>query len=466
MASSRRSPPADIPAGAAHPVARIRETVAGALAAHVPAGAKVGVALSGGRDSIVLLDACITLVADRPFALHAIHVHHGLSPHADAWATFCAGTCAALGVPLTIRRVEVDASPASGMEGAARALRYEAIAAAAREAGAAVVLLAHHQDDQAETLLLQLARGAGPHGLRAMPAAMRKHELNWLRPLLAVPRAAIDAYASARGVRFIDDDSNADSRHRRNAVRLSVAPAMAAIFPGYPGTLARAATLQAESAQIQDDLAAIDAAGAFADGSLACQRLAALPEHRARNLLRWYLRQHGLRAPSAARLCAMLRQLTSASADARVRLVHDGAEIGVHRGCLVVHAPPQPPFAVAWRGEAALELPHGRLEFLPCQGDGLALEHIAGRSFVVRNRSGGERLVVTPSGPRRSLKHVLQEAGVPHWQRAALPLVFCDGALAAVPGVAVDAGYRAAPGHPGLVPTWREAPIEPGRRTR
>lgn len=466
MASSRRSPPADIPAGAAHTVARIREAVAGALAAHVPAGAKVAVALSGGRDSIVLLDACAALAEDRPFAPFAIHVHHGLSPHADAWATFCAATCTALGVPLTIRRVEVDARPASGIEAAARALRYDAIAATACEAKAEVVLLAHHQDDQAETLLLQLARGAGPHGLRAMPVAMRKHGLNWLRPLLGIPRAAIDAYAGSLSLRFIDDDSNADSRHRRNAVRHSVAPAMAAVFPGYPGTLARAATLQAESARLHDDLAEIDAAGAYDGDSLACHRLATLPDQRARNLLRWYLRQQGLRAPSAARLGAMLHQLTTATADARVRLVHDGAEIGIHRGGIVVHAPPPPPFALAWRGEAALDLPHGRLEFLPCQGDGLALERIAGRSLVVRNRSGGERLVVTPAGPHRSLKHVLQEAGVPQWRRAALPLVFCDGALAAIPGVAVDAGYRAAPGHPGLVPTWREAPIEPGRRAR
>jgi tRNA(Ile)-lysidine synthase len=455
-----------MPAGAADAVARIREVVAGALTAHVAPGAKVAVALSGGRDSIVLLDACAALAALRPFALRAIHVHHGLSPQADAWATFCAERCAALAVPLAIRRVTVDPHPSAGIEAAARRLRYDAIAAAARDAEAAVVLLAHHQDDQAETLLLQLARGAGPHGLGAMPVAARKNGMLWLRPLLDVPRSSVDAYARARGLRFVEDESNARIRHRRNAIRHSVAPAMAAIFPGYPATLARAAMLQAESAKLQDDLAEIDATGAFADGSLACQRLAALPEHRARNLLRWLLRQHGLRAPSAARLSAMLRQLTTAAPDSRVRLAHEGVEIGIHRGRIVVHAPPPSAFAIPWRGETALELPHGRLEFVPCEGEGLALDRIAGRSLVVRPREGGERLVVTLAGPHRTLKHLLQVAGMPHWQGAALPLVFCDGELAAVPGVAVHASYRAAPGHPGLVPTWREAHPVCGRRAR
>ncbi len=445
MESSRRSSPPD--------ASGVVAAVAAALDALTVEG-PLAVALSGGRDSIALLDAVAALAPLRQRAIVAVHVHHGLSRNADAWADFCAAVCAAYGIPLLVRRVDVARAPRASVEAAARSVRYAALAEAARGAGAGIVLLAHHQDDQAETLLLQLLRGAGPHGLAAMPALRRAHDIDWLRPLLDVPRTAIDAHIRAHGLRHVDDDSNADTTLARNAVRHHVAPALAAVAPAYAITLARAASLQADAAQLADDMAEADASGAVEGATLSQAALAALADHRARNLLRWFLRGRGLPPPSHARLRAMLATLTTARADARVRVAHAGAELGVHRGRIVVHTPAPAPFASPWRGEPLLVLPHGRLAFVDGAAGGLDPQRLVGAPVVVRPRRGGERLALGPGRPRRALKGLMQDAGLATWERAALPLVFCGDALAAAPGIGVDVAFQTPPGCSGLALRW------------
>jgi tRNA(Ile)-lysidine synthase len=278
--------------------------------------------------------------------------------------------------------------------------------------------------------------------------------LAWLRPFLGLPRSTIDRWVQTRGLPFVDDDSNASPRHRRNALRLAVVPAFARIFPGYPGTLARAAALQAEAARLIDDLAANDLAPLDDGGGLDVPGLLQLPGHRARNVLRHFLRREGLRPPSAARLEALATQLACARTDARVEFVHDGARFGVHRGQLQRRPPAQRPFECAWRGERELMLPHGRLAFVDTVGAGLAADTASNAPIVVRSRAGGERFALDPSRPRRALKAWLRESGLPPWQRTALPLVFCGDALAAVPGLGVDVDFRAAPGARGYRLDW------------
>jgi tRNA(Ile)-lysidine synthase len=438
----------------------------GAAATGGPA-LRVAVALSGGRDSMALLDALAGLRDELPIALSAVHVHHGLSPNADAWAAFCADECERRGVALELHRVRVQRAPGESLEATARGARFAALAHAAADA----VVLAHHADDQAETLLLQLLRGAGPPGLAAMPAARAAGGPAIVRPLLALPRAALELYAREHDVRWIDDESNADTGLRRNFLRHEIAPRLAAAFPGYPATLLRAAAHQAEAAQLLDELAALDAGDGVERGleggrmaaTLERARLAALAQRslpRARNLLRWFLRRQGLPPPSTARLAAMLDQLVRAAPDAQVRLAHAGIELGVFRGRITVHASAVAPFTMAWSGEPALALPHGVLEFTPAQGAGLAAGMLRAAAVTVRRRAGGERLHVAENRPGRSLKRLLYDAGIAPWQRASLPLVYCGDALAAVPGVAVDVAFRAAAGAPGVVVHWH--PQRPG----
>jgi len=438
--------------------ARVVAAVATALDDCRDASGAIAIALSGGRDSAALLDAAANAAPSRGLALVALHVHHGLSPHADAWAEACVAMCAPHGIRCRVLPVHVPRGPRTSVEAEARRARYAALAAAARVEGATTVFLAHHLDDQAETLLLQLLRGAGPQGLAAMPALrIDAGGIAWRRPLLDVPRAAIDAYVAARGLRTVDDESNADVRRARNALRHRVAPVLATLVPGYPATLGRAAALQAEAALLADELAAIDACRAVAGATLDRTALAALPAHRARNLLRWFLRGCGLPAPSQARLEAMLAQLTRARPDARVRLAHAGMEIGVHRDRIVVHGPAPADFTTPWHGEPELMLPHGRLAFVAATRDALDPALCAGGPLVVRARRGGERVALGNGRPQRALTRFLQELGLAEWERESLPLLFCGDALAAVPGVGVAVAYQAPPGGAGLALTWTPA---------
>ena len=450
------------------------DSVARALAAALPAWRaaaaqdvpplRVAVALSGGRDSMVLLDALARCVAaDASLVLQAVHVHHGISPNADAWTDFCTMQCAQRGVPLTVHRIELPRKSGASLEATARKSRFAALA----QSDADVIALAHHADDQAETVLLQLLRGAGPKGLAAMPALRRVAAGPALaRPLLALPRTEIAAYATANAVAWIDDESNADIDVRRNFLRHEIVPRLAQAFPGYPGTLMRAAAHQAEAALVADALAAQDGQGAIAvearlGTTLSREALATLARqapYRARNLLRWFLRSQGLRAPSAARLGAMLDQFTNAAPDARVALEHEGVVLGIHRGRISIHGAPVAPYNLSWHGETSVALPHGMLEFTPACGAGLTAAALGNGGVTIRSRAGGERIRLDADRSARSLKRLLQEGGVPIWQRDDLPLVWCHDVLAAVPGLGVAAMFRAEAGAASYELRWHPDP--------
>lgn len=427
--------------------------MAAALRRHaIPNNARLVVALSGGLDSVVLFDALQRLRHSGSYDLRAVHVHHGLSPHAGEWADFCAQLCASHGVELDVRHIELSPGDPAGVEAAARRERQRIFASL----DADVILTAHQQDDQAETLLLQLLRGAGPKGMAAMAEARRPsgwHALH-LRPLLDATRASLLAYATERGLRWVDDESNRDSRFRRNALRNDVMPRLATHFPGSARTLARAAALQAEAADLLDDLARIDSAAAIVNGGLSCAALARLDVRRARNLLRHFVELHGCPMPRAGVLSDALHQLLDARGDARVRVNLGPVELWRYGGVAYLVPPPPPADAVRWRGEPAIWVPAAgaRVGMRPVAGAGLRRAALEAAVVTLGVRQGGERLRLRAEGPTRTLKNLLQEQAVPPWQRARLPLMWCDGQLVWVAGIGCDADWAAGPGEPGVLP--------------
>lgn len=373
---------------------------------------RVAVGLSGGVDSVVLLHA----LSRQDPSVTAIHVHHGLSPNADAWAAFCRRLCKRLGVPLSIHKVKVTRR-GQGLEAAARAARHEVFS----KAQADCIVLAHHLDDQAETVLMNLLRGAGRRGASGMPAKSRLGRKTLLRPLLEVPRSAILAYARAHRLDWIEDESNADEQLTRNFIRRRLAPLLEQKYPKWRENLARAA------------------------------RHFARQEAGAQELLRKFLQTKGLRAPSEAKLVEMLKQLTSKGS--RVLIEHDGAALKLYRGKVTVGTGTSavPPFSpVKWKGGRRLAVPAlgGELRFKP--GRGIDASRLKACSFEVRLRSGGERLQPHAGRPRRTLKNLFQEAGVPPWARGRMPLLFCGDDLVWAPGLGVDARYQGK----GLLPEW------------
>ena len=223
-------------------------------------GRRLTLALSGGVDSVVLLDLLSQARHTLNFSLSAIHVNHQISPHAADWAEFCMTLCHKQNIPLQVKKVRVGRRSGLGLEAAARAARYQAFAGL----DADLLLLAHHLDDQIETLLHNLLRGTGVGGASGMPESRAQiGDLVLLRPLIEVPRATLLAYAQQQHLRWVEDESNADTSFTRNFLRHAVLPVIERRFPAYRETLARAAQHFAEADCLLGELAALDLANAM-----------------------------------------------------------------------------------------------------------------------------------------------------------------------------------------------------------
>ena len=413
------------------------------------------IAFSGGLDSCVLLHAIVQAKKTLDFDFKVMHVHHGLSPNADKWGDFCKQTCLSYQVPLEVVKVEVQKGAGIGLEAAAREARYKALQAARAD----YIMLAHHRDDQAETLLLQLMRGAGPKGLSAMAAKDESRSL--LRPLLDITRQEIEAFAKANQLAWIDDESNQNTKYDRNYCRHEILPVIKARFPAADETLARSASHMAESAKLLDELSQIDASACIIDGRMNVDQLSALSLPRAKNLFRWWLSSMGFLAPSSDRLDDMLTQLMNASNDASLKILLDKADeiiLRRYQGFVYIeanHPKHASDIAMIWQGEASLTMPDGtHLVFERHQGQGLAIDRLGGHKLRISNRKGGERFKPDLARPTRTLKHLLQEVNLPPWQRERLPLVYLDDTLAVVPNVGVDCMMQASERDLGLVIRW------------
>ena len=457
MASSRKSPRSS--ALTAHVTAVLKQ--------HVTSGDRLVAGLSGGVDSVVLLDLLRRLSKKLRFELAALHVNHQINPGAGRWAAFCRAICRQHGIALTVVRVTVPRG--NSLEAAARAARYRGFAALPAQ----FVALAHSLDDQAETVLLQMLRGAGVKGLIAMPIVReqrseRRADENCLtphtsrltpailRPLLEIPRSVIEAYARSRKLKWVEDDSNADLAFDRNFLRHEVLPVIARRYPSYRKTLLRASRNLAEAAQLLDELAAADAQ--LTAGGLKVSGLRRLSAPRAKNVLRYFLAAQGVTMPNAARLDECVRQLLSP------RAVRATVELGDHElrryadelRVVAKSTPPPHDFRQAWRGESRLRLPElgGTLVLKKGHGAGISLDRLAAQPVTVRLRQGGERIQPHPRRPRRSLKNLLQETRVPPWLRDRLPLLFCGDELAWAAGIGVGCRFQAKPGEASVQPLW------------
>lgn len=297
MAASRNRPSTEA----------VLQAVAACLSRYVRQNQSLVVAYSGGLDSTVLLHAANRMVQGIGCDLSALHIHHGLSANADAWAESCASVCRAQGIPLTVIRVDVPRCSGEGMEAAARRVRHQAF----DEHSADWILLAHHADDQAETVLHNLLRGAGVRGAAAMPEVRGR----LMRPLLGFGRATLLAYAKHHRLTWIDDESNADTRYTRNFLRHQILPPIISRFPRGSEHLAAAAGRFAEADSLLDDLARLDLGDSHAEFPLPRKLFREMPAPRARNLLRAMLKWHHVQPPDEVRLAEFVRQLLTAGSD-------------------------------------------------------------------------------------------------------------------------------------------------------
>lgn len=313
---------------------QFESSVRGRLAGAIPRGADVVVALSGGLDSCVMLSLAAAYAADGACRLSALHVHHGISEYADVWADSCARYCEQYSVPLQVSRIQVPRNSTEGLEAAARRLRYAIFEAHPADH----VLLGHHADDQAETLLLNLLRGAGVRGAAAM-LPVHDSGKRYHRPMLAHPRQALEAYAAVGNLQWVDDESNTDISLSRNYIRHQVMPVLRSRFPSAVDNLARSAEHFAEAQEMLDMLAQQDLGEHPPAFPLPVSLLSRLNEPRARNVMRYLLAASGLQSPSRKRLNEALRQFIAAAPDRHPSLILPAYVLRRVKGRIVLELP-------------------------------------------------------------------------------------------------------------------------------
>lgn len=392
--------------------------------------------LSGGMDSMVLLDALVELGREHPLPpLRAIHVHHGLHPDADSWTEHCVRECEARQVPLTVERVQLAAG--ASIEAQARDARYAAFARHMDTSDC--LLLAHHREDQLETLLFRMLRGTGLRGLAGMPASRILARGKLIRPLLDQRRSELQLWARGRELTWVEDPANRDPRFARSALRHNLLPTLRQGWPAIDNSLLTLARHAREANEVLDERAEEDmqllAAGLedpwLADRpSLSVAGLMDLSTARRNNVLRYWLRVHGCRL-SQRRLQELDQQLHGTSDSQPVLELEEG-RLCRSSGRLwllpVSDAPYMDGQSIQSSGKVLL-IPH----------NGALLVHLPAvtpddmTDWVVRYRSGGE--VIRLAGrPTQSLKHLLQEACLPTWLRARIPLIYHREELVSIGG--------------------------------
>ncbi|TFH12899.1 MAG: tRNA lysidine(34) synthetase TilS [Nitrosomonadales bacterium] len=421
--------------------------------------------LSGGVDSVVLLNILTSLSLQLEFALSAFHVNHGISPNANKWERFCLNLCGVHGIPIKIAKLKIGRLPGASLEAIARDARYQRF----KNLKADYVILAQHLDDQAETLLLQMLRGAGVKGLGAMPVVRNQISKignqaldpgpQILRPLLNVSRSEIEDYSRKHKLCWIADESNNDVSFDRNFLRHKIFPLLEKRFPSYRTTFLRTSRHMAEASCLLDDLAEYDRKECAISNKLQIERLRELSFSRARNLLRYNLAQQGVTLPSTVKLEDILRQLVSSRLDSKLHITFGDTEIRSFKGNIYVRrvsALPNKEWKFVWKGEKQLAIAElgGSVRFIRKKGKGINLQKLKEGPVIIRFRLGGERIRPDCNRPRRSLKNLLQEASFPLWERESLPLLFSGDCLVWVPGVGVDCSFQAGVADPGLIVSW------------
>jgi len=388
------------------------------------------VGFSGGRDSTALLDVCCRLFD--PARLMALHVCHGLDPNCDDWARFCADRAQDHGVVFKRLDVSVDTT-AGGLEAAARAARYGAIAAYIGPGD--VFVSAHHADDQAQTVLIQALRGAGMRGLAGMPVWRALGVGRHWRPWLSIAAAAIANHAETAGLDWVDDPSNADSARDRGYLDAEIWPALISRWPAAVHTLSRVGERAAEAREALDRLATIDLETVRVAGArLSLSQLAQLSSARRKEVFLAWCREQAIARPDSRQL-AEIERLLAAREHNSPRVVIADYEIRRFDGQLfrlpALGKPPSPETSLHWAVGGVLDLPHaaGRLVINADADTDAAMQALGPLTVVFRR--GGERLQKT-NGQHMPLTDFLREQRIAPWVRARIPLIYRRGRLVAV----------------------------------
>jgi tRNA(Ile)-lysidine synthase len=388
------------------------------LIQHLETYPKIWIGLSGGLDSVVLLHVLSQNPALKT-KLSALHIHHGLSPHASDWQRFCEYLCQNLGIAFETEKVSLTAH--SNLEEHARLARYGVFE---KKLGVGdALVLAHHLDDQIETFFLHALRGTGIDGLSAMPMVYPKKHYTIIRPFLSIPRQEILAFAKYHQYSWVEDESNQNTDFSRNFLRQEVLPLIASKWQNYRETLSHTiASCQEVSHYLNQGIE-------IQSPKLSVDDLLAVDDFTKALIIRKWFRWHGLRLPNRHIIQAIQQQLLFPKRqDHQAKICWDGASIMVYRKTLYLEKDDKRFFDSVW-----VEFPkdlHG--VYAEKSSEGVSIS--PSDQIEIRYRQGGEKFFWRDH--HHSLKKLFQEWGVPPFLRQKIPLIYVNAELKAVVGFA------------------------------
>ena len=420
------------------------DTVESMLLPYLKGKRQVLLALSGGLDSRVLLELLIQLRLKSPFELKAVHVHHGLSQHAEYWATQCRKWCQDNDVEYALERVSLVCDKGESIENVARTARYQVLAKHLQADGC--LLTAQHSDDQVETFLLALKRGSGPKGLSAMASSMPFSHGYLLRPLLSISRTTIHDYATDIGLSWVEDESNLDTRFDRNFIRHNVTPVITQRWPHFSTALQRSAELCAQQERLLDELLQERLDSSLgSDNTLSICALNSMSDAVRGRVLRMWLSNLGLLMPSQTQLKQLWSDVAMAKSDANPKFILTGHEVRRFNQYLVCipSMSDVSDWMTALTINQPLVLPNGL-------GKITLFDTVTKRNGLVLSRkvlNGKLAICFNPEGRRahpqgkvghKTLKKWYQEFEVPSWKRRRTPILLYNETVAAVANLYVD----------------------------
>lgn len=391
---------------------------------------------SGGLDSTVLLHLLVNVRSIYPLRLKAIHIHHGLSVNADDWLAHCKKICEEWAVDFISYHVNAKTSSGESPEEIARQRRYDIFQQQISIND--ILLTAHHQDDQAETVLLQLFRGAGPKGLSGMPQFAPFKQGFLARPLLDCSRDELQRYAQERQLLWIDDESNTNTQFTRNFLRHDVITLLKTRWPNVAAAITRSASHCAETQALLDEIAQHDLIECYGSkpNTLSVKKLLQLTEVRQRQTIRFWLRSRNFSIPSTIKMQHIINDVLYAAEDKLPHVKWGNCELRRYRddvyvmACLSVFSSTD---IFSWDLTKPL--------VLPGVGELQVTGSMLTEAVTVRFRHGGEECQLAGRSHHHSLKKLFQTWGVPPWQRNRIPLVFLNDKLIAAVGFFVTAEY-------------------------